>query len=80
MFTQVAAGWEPAVTWVNTVNTVNSRVPEDGQKHRTKHVELTWNNKLVYIVHRACYFCNCITMHGSMNVRPLGYLISCLSI
>jgi len=27
--------------------------PDDGRKHRPKHVELAWNNKLIYIVHLA---------------------------
>ena len=27
--------------------------PDDGRKHLPKHVELTWNNKLIYIVHLA---------------------------
>jgi hypothetical protein len=26
-----------------------SRAPDDGRKHRPKHVELNWNNKLIYI-------------------------------
>jgi hypothetical protein len=31
-------------------DTVQSSAPDDGQKHRPKHVELTRNNKLTYIV------------------------------
>jgi hypothetical protein len=29
---------------------IDSRFPDDGQKHRPKHVELTRNTKLTYIV------------------------------
>jgi hypothetical protein len=29
---------------------IQSSAPDDGQKYRQKHVELTWNNKLTYIV------------------------------
>jgi len=32
--------------------------PDDERKHRPKHVELTWNNKLIYIVHLFGYFRN----------------------
>jgi hypothetical protein len=35
---------------------------------RPKHVESTWNNKLIYIVHLVGYFHSFITMHGFMNV------------
>jgi hypothetical protein len=34
----------------STVFTVSGSVPNDGRKHRPKHVEPTWNNKLIYIV------------------------------
>ena len=38
------------------------------KKHHPKHVEPTWNNKLIYIMHLVgCFHC-CITMHGFMNV------------
>jgi len=40
-----------------------------GEKHRPEHVELTWNNKLIYILHLVGYFHSCITMQGFMNVR-----------
>jgi hypothetical protein len=30
--------------------------PDDGRKHRPKHVELTWNNKLMCIMHLVGYF------------------------
>ena len=30
---------------------IQSSVPDDERKHRPKHVEPTWNNKLMYIVH-----------------------------
>ena len=29
------------------------------RKHRPKHVQLTWNNKLIYIVHLVGYLHNC---------------------
>jgi len=35
---------------------IQSSAPDDGQKHRPKHVELTWNNKLIYVVHLVGYF------------------------
>jgi len=35
---------------------IQSSAPGDGLKHRPKHVELTWNNKLIYIVHIVGYF------------------------
>ena len=46
-----------AATWVNTTRYCKySRAPDDGWKHRPKHVELTWNNKLTYMVHLVGYF------------------------
>jgi len=54
-------------TLPDTVNTVSA--PDDGRKLRPKHVELTWNNKLNYIVHLVGYFHICITMHGFMNIK-----------
>jgi len=55
VFIQVAAsrqqlGW----TLPDTVNTV--KCFWWWAKHRPKHVELTWNNKLIYIVHLVGYF------------------------
>jgi hypothetical protein len=50
---------------------LQSNVPDDGRKHRPKHVEPTWNNKLIYIVHLVGYFHNCITMQGVMNVKSI---------
>jgi len=35
---------------------MQSSAPDDGQKHRPKHVELTWNNKLIYTVNLVGYF------------------------
>jgi hypothetical protein len=29
---------------------MQSSAPDDGRKHRPKHVELTWNYKLTYTV------------------------------
>jgi hypothetical protein len=48
---------------------MQSSAPGDGRKHRPKHVELTWNNKLIYTVHLVGYFHSCIKMHGFMNVN-----------
>jgi len=48
---------------------MQSSAPDDGRKHRPKHVELTWNNKLMYIVHLDGYFHGCITMYKFMNVK-----------
>jgi hypothetical protein len=31
--------------------------------------KLTWNNKLIYIVHLIGYFLSCITMHGFVNIK-----------
>jgi len=62
IITNVAAGWchgwvpthsghQPAATLVNITRCCKySRAPGDGRKHRPKHVELTRNNKLTYIV------------------------------
>jgi hypothetical protein len=63
VFTQVAAGW--CLKWVETVST-----------HRPKHVELTWNNKLIYIVHLVDYFHSCITMNRFINIK-LTNLLHC---
>jgi hypothetical protein len=38
---------------------------------------MTWNNKLIFIVHLAGYFHSCITMHGFMNVKPKLSSITC---
>jgi len=76
VFNQVVAGWrlewvethsrqQPAATWVK----IQSCAPDGGRKHRPKHVQLTWNNKLIYIVHLVGYFHNFITMHGFMNIK-----------
>jgi len=40
-----------------------------GENIAPKHVELTWNNKLIYTVHLVGYFHSCITMHGFVNVK-----------
>jgi hypothetical protein len=46
-----------APTWVNTTSYYKySRAPDDGRKHCPKHVEPTWNNKLIYIVHLVALF------------------------
>ena len=54
---------------------MQSSAPDDRRKHRPKHVELTWNNKLTYIVHLVGYFHSCITMHGFMNVKGIFKLL-----
>ena len=35
---------------------MQSSAPDDGRKYRPKHIEPTWNNKLIYIVHLVGYF------------------------
>jgi len=67
-----------AATLVNITRycKIQSSAPDDGRKHRPKHVELTWNNKLIYIVHPVGYFNSCITMHGFMNVMLIRHLAS----
>jgi len=35
---------------------IQSSALDYGRKHRPKHVEPTWNNKLMYIVHLVGYF------------------------
>jgi hypothetical protein len=57
------------VSWNEVPTHSKSGASDDGRKHRPKHVQLTWNNKLIYIMHLVGYFRNCITMHGSMNVK-----------
>ena len=43
------------------------QAPDYGRKHRPKHVQPTWNNKLIYIVRLVDYF------HGSgMTFKPLS--------
>ena len=71
VFTQVAAGCQPVTTWVNTTTycKYSQVLLMMGEKHRPEHVELTWNNKLIYILHLVGYFHSCITMQGFMNVR-----------
>jgi hypothetical protein len=75
----VPMGHQPAATWVNTTRYCKySQVllPDDGRKHRLKHVEMTWNNKLIYIMHLVGYFHSCITMYGFMNIKPQDSLCS----
>jgi hypothetical protein len=61
--------YQLAATWVNTTRYCKqSNAPDDGRKHRLKHVDPTWNNELIYTVHLVGYFHSCITMHGFMNV------------
>jgi hypothetical protein len=50
---------------------------DDGRKHRPKHVQLTWNNKLIYTVHLVGYFYSCTLIlslrradHSSKGVLP----------
>jgi hypothetical protein len=63
-------GWQLAATWVNTTRYCKySQVLLMMGENRAKHVEPTWNNKLIYIVHVVSYFHSCITMHGFINVK-----------
>jgi hypothetical protein len=41
--------WNCLHCWILPDAVIQSSVPDDGQKHRPKHVELTRNNKLTYI-------------------------------
>jgi len=59
VFTQVVAGW----------------CSDGTPKHHPKHVETTWSNKLIYIVHLFGYFRSCITMHGFRNVKCTSTLL-----
>jgi hypothetical protein len=65
------SGHQPATTWVNTTiyYKYSQGAPDNGRKHHPKHVELTCNNKLIYIAHLVGYFHNCITMRGFMNIK-----------
>jgi len=51
------------------MNSAIKSAPNDGRKHRPKHVELTWNNKLICIVNLIGYCHSCNTMHGFMNIK-----------
>ena len=42
---------------------------DDGRKHRPKHVEPTWNNKLIYIVHLVGYFHGRVFMCAVIQVQ-----------
>jgi hypothetical protein len=52
---------------------IQTSVLDDGRKHRPKHVELTWNDKLISIVHLVSYFRSCFTLHGFTNVKFANY-------
>jgi hypothetical protein len=54
---------------------IQTSATDDGRKHRPKHVELTWNNKLIYIVHLVGYFHSCITMHGFIRSNATFYYL-----
>ena len=61
MFTQVAAGCQPAATWVNTTRycKYSQVLLAMGKNIAPKHVEPTWNNKLIYLMHLVGYFHSC---------------------
>jgi hypothetical protein len=71
---------QPAATSVNTTRycKYSPSPPDDGQKHRPKHVQPTWNNKLIYIVHLVGYFHSCITMYELVNVKMKSLTAACL--
>jgi len=59
VLTQVAVGWchgwggtcsSPAGSDIAEYYQILSSAPDDGRRHRPKHVELTTSNKLTYIV------------------------------
>jgi len=78
-FTQVAAGYQPAATWVNATRycKYSQVLLTMGENIARNKVEPTWNNKLIYIVHFVGYFHSCITMHGFMNVN-LRFVVPCI--
>ena len=47
-------------------------------ENRPKHVQSTWNNKLIYIVHLVGYFHSCVTMHGVMDIKFISQLVVCI--
>ena len=75
VFTQVAAAGSNLGEHYQILQ-IQSSAPDDGRKHRLKHVELTWNNKLTHIVHLVGYFHSCITMHGFMKDKCLNNTVS----
>jgi hypothetical protein len=58
VFTQVAAGCQPAATCVNTTRyrKYSQVLLMMGENIAPKNVEPAWNNKLIYIVHLVRYF------------------------
>jgi hypothetical protein len=48
---------------------MQSSAPDDGLKHRPKHVEPILNNKLIFVVSLVGYIHSCNTMHGFINVK-----------
>jgi hypothetical protein len=58
---------------------IQSSAPDDGRKHRPKHVELARNNKLIYIVHLVGYFHRYIRgyqsrvdAYSNLVIKPAG--------
>jgi hypothetical protein len=62
VFTQDAAGlclgWVETAFHLNQILWIKSSAPDDGRKYRPKHVQLTWNNKLIYILYLVGYLHN----------------------
>ena len=58
---------------------IQSSAPDDGRKLCPKHVELTWNNKLIYIVHLVGYFHSCITtlFTSTLDLQLRKKLVKC---
>ena len=71
--------WCRLATWVNTTRyrKYSQVLLMMGEKHRPKHVDPTWNNKLVSIVHLVGYIHSCITIHGFMNVDFIPHFVAC---
>jgi hypothetical protein len=60
---------------------IQSSALDDGRKYHPKHVQPTWNNKLIYILDIVDYFRSCITYFPSKNVLSgiLCYFHSCIT-
>ena len=65
--------------------------PDDKRKHSSKHVQQPRNNGIINLSHTVAscwsFYKNCVTMHGTMNVKTfitsyeilrLSYLFQCL--
>jgi hypothetical protein len=53
---------------------MQSSAPDDGRKHPPKHVEPTWNNKLICIVHLVGYFHSQVPEFEPQLIRNVFFL------